>query len=147
MSKTAGSEIALLIREINLKINENMRSVFKNMGLTMPQLLVLRILTQKDGMKISELSNKMNLANSTVSGIIDRLEKLEFVNRIRSEEDKRVVYVELSKKSKNLYDDFNNLSNEYLEKNLKDTQEEQITNILTGLKILRDLLRNTKDNG
>lgn len=147
MSKTAGSEIALLIREINLKINENMRSVFKNMGLTMPQLMVLRILTQKDGMKISELSNKMNLANSTVSGIIDRLEKLEFVNRIRSEEDKRVVYVELSKKSKNLYDDFNNLSNEYLEKNLKDTQEEQITNILTGLKILRDLLRNTKDNG
>ena len=36
-------------------------------------------------MKITELSNKLCLSNSTVSGIIDRLEKQEMVVRERSD--------------------------------------------------------------
>ena len=47
-------------------------------------------------MKITEFSNQLCLSNSTVSGIIDRLEKQEMVVRERSEEDKRVVYVSIS---------------------------------------------------
>jgi DNA-binding MarR family transcriptional regulator len=51
-------------------------------------------------MKISDLSSKMSLSNSTVSGIVDRLEKQDFVKRIRSKDDRRVVYVEVTSKLK-----------------------------------------------
>ena len=135
-----GSKIALLIRVINLKINENIRNTFKDSGLTMPQMMVIRILSKHNQMKLSEISNKMNLANSTVSGIIDRLEKIDVVKRVRSKEDKRVVYVELSSKAKELHEGFHNLMNEYLEDIIRDANEEQINRILNGLETLKDLL-------
>lgn len=47
-------------------------------------------------MPISKLAEKMGSANSTISGIVDRLERLEFAKRTRSELDHRVIYVEVT---------------------------------------------------
>lgn len=44
-------------------------------------------------MPISALAERTGSANSTVSGIVDRLEKLELARRERSGEDRRVIYV------------------------------------------------------
>ena len=43
---------------------------------------------------ISQLAERTGSANSTVSGIVDRLEKLELAKRTRSDADRRVIYVE-----------------------------------------------------
>ena len=42
---------------------------------------------------ISTLAERTGSANSTVSGIVDRLEKLGLAQRQRSETDRRVIYV------------------------------------------------------
>ena len=42
---------------------------------------------------ISALAERTGSANSTVSGIVDRLEKLGLARRQRSETDRRVIYV------------------------------------------------------
>ena len=53
-------------------------------------------------MPISALAERTGSANSTVSGIVDRLEKLELARRVRSGEDRRVVYVEVTDKYRDL---------------------------------------------
>ena len=69
--------------------------------LTGPQLRAVQTLVEelrasKSGLSVSELSRRMGLAHSTVSGIVDRLEQRELVRRVRGRQDRRYVSVELT---------------------------------------------------
>ncbi|MCL5958346.1 MAG: MarR family transcriptional regulator, partial [Chloroflexi bacterium] len=65
-------------------------------GLTVPQLGVLSELVEADGLSLNELSERMRLAHSTVSGIIDRLERREMVVRRADPIDRRFIRIYLS---------------------------------------------------
>ena len=69
------------------------RAHFGRLDLTFPQALVLTALGDGDPVPISTLAERTGSANSTVSGIVDRLEKLGLAKRERSELDRRVIYV------------------------------------------------------
>ena len=43
-------------------------------------------------MPISALAEAAGSANSTISGVVDRLEKMGLVQRVRSDSDRRVIY-------------------------------------------------------
>ena len=69
-------------------------------GLT-PQryLLLLLVKGAEDGSEratISELARRLHLAQSTVTELVDRTEGAGLVRRSASEDDRRVVYVELT---------------------------------------------------
>jgi DNA-binding MarR family transcriptional regulator len=53
-------------------------------------------------MSLSELSERIRAQNSTVTGIIDRMERENLVLRERSKEDRRVVYIRLTPKGRKL---------------------------------------------
>jgi len=91
-------------------------------------------------MKMSDISEKLGLSNSTVSGIIDRLEQRDIVKRVRSEEDRRVVYVHLSDKAEELFKDFSKISSENFENMMKKASPEDIEKIDEALIILKGLL-------
>jgi MarR family transcriptional regulator, organic hydroperoxide resistance regulator len=71
-------------------------------GLTGPQLAVLKMLEPVGKLSLSELSWRIRARNSTVTGIIDRMEREGLVERRRSEEDRRVVHIVLTKKGQKL---------------------------------------------
>ena len=74
-------------------MSQQFRSHFGRLDLTFPQALVLTVLGEDGPVPISALAERTGSANSTVSGIVDRLEKLELARRERSGEDRRVIYV------------------------------------------------------
>ena len=74
-------------------MSQQFRAHFKQLNLTFPQALVLNVLGEEGPVPISVLAERTGSANSTVSGIVDRLEKLELARRERSGEDRRVIYV------------------------------------------------------
>lgn len=59
-------------------------------GLTGPQQAAMGALVKADGLSLKELSKELGLAHSTVSGIVDRLEKRGMVERKTDSEDRRV---------------------------------------------------------
>lgn len=61
--------------------------------LTGPQLFILRELFLKEPRKLGDLAKSVQLSNSTVSGIVDRLERNGMVQRNRDEQDRRVVWI------------------------------------------------------
>ncbi|MZQ82201.1 MarR family transcriptional regulator [Paenibacillus sp. 5J-6] len=61
--------------------------------LTGPQLFILRELFQEEPRKLGDLAKSVQLSNSTVSGIVDRLERNGMVQRKRDEQDRRVVWI------------------------------------------------------
>ncbi|HWQ62146.1 MAG TPA: MarR family transcriptional regulator [Negativicutes bacterium] len=72
------------------------------LGITPGQMMVLYTLYKGDGIAITELGKKIFLDNSTLTGLIDRLEKLELVNRAAAPEDRRCYYIYLTAKAKKL---------------------------------------------
>lgn len=87
------SEMIQTYLRIYRVISEEFRGRFGNVTLTFPQTMVLSLLGSQGSMPISELASSIGSANSTISGVLDRLERMDLVQRIRSEEDRRVVYV------------------------------------------------------
>jgi DNA-binding MarR family transcriptional regulator len=50
-------------------------------GLTLPQTAVMRVVVRRNGLSLKELSREVSLAHSTVSGIVDRLERRGMIQR------------------------------------------------------------------
>lgn len=78
------------------------KELARRADLTGPQLTVVKILEIFGDLSLSELSEKIRAQNSTVTGIIDRMEREDLVTRERSKEDRRVVYIRLTQKGKEL---------------------------------------------
>lgn len=74
----------------------------REFGLTGPQLTVIKILEQLGDLSLSGLSARIKAQNSTVTGIIDRMEREGLVRRERSEADRRIVLIRLSDKGRKL---------------------------------------------
>jgi DNA-binding MarR family transcriptional regulator len=71
-------------------------------GVTATQLNVLKLLAEIGGLSLSSLSRRIQAQNSTVSGIVDRMERDGLVLRERSLEDRRVWVIRLTEKGQRL---------------------------------------------
>lgn len=78
------------------------KELARRADLTGPQLTVVKMLEQIGDLSLSELSERIRAQNSTVTGIIDRMERENLVTRERSKEDRRVVYIRLTAKGRRL---------------------------------------------
>jgi MarR family transcriptional regulator, organic hydroperoxide resistance regulator len=136
-----GELISKLLRDVNSLVQDNFKEYFCEIGLTPPQIMVAGLLCNKKSMKISEISEKINLSNSTVSGIVDRLEKIQAVKRVRDEKDRRVVRVELTEEFEKINVDFYGKIKSYFEDLLSDCSEEDSKKIVDGLETLKGVLQ------
>lgn len=84
-------------------IEQQLRSLFRtNFSVTLPQFDVLSELERTGKpMTMSELSAGLMVSNGNVTGVIDRLERNDFVTRTRANHDRRIQYIELTNKGRN----------------------------------------------
>lgn len=78
---------------IHHAMRKPLRSEVAKGELTRPQTAVMQIVVGRPGINLRELSREVSLAHSTVSGIVDRLEKRGMVERAADEGDGRIVRV------------------------------------------------------
>jgi DNA-binding MarR family transcriptional regulator len=71
-------------------------------GLTPPQYFVFGALWMGDGITIGDLGGRVSLDSSTLTGIIDRMEKSGYVERKINPDDRRSALVLLTKKAREL---------------------------------------------
>lgn len=134
-------EAARLFSEIGKTLNRSMRKSFEEIGVTMPQGMVLKALMKSREIKLTDLSRELNMSNSTISGIIDRLEKQNMVVRVRSEEDRRIIFVKATPKVEELHVKIHNKAEESFKNLLGAGSPEEIDKIYDGLKTLRKIIR------
>lgn len=89
-------DVLVALRRIIRATDLYSKKLNKTTGLTAPQLLILQTLNHNDELTLGEVARKVNLSQATVTTIIDRLEKRDFVKRERGSSDKRKVYVYLT---------------------------------------------------
>ena len=96
------SEIMQSLRRIFKAIQDYSHEVSEKFGITGPQLWALKTISQNESLSLSDLSERMYLHPSTMTGVIDRLERKGYVTRSRDKVDRRVIYVQLSAEGKRL---------------------------------------------
>ena len=106
--------------------------------MTLPQFDVLAELEHADKpLTMSQLSSYLVVSNGNITGVVDRLERDEYVHRVPSKEDRRVQYIELSKKGKR---EFAKIAEQHeqwiaeLFKELSDGEVDQFINLLKKTK-------------
>ncbi len=91
-------EILVSIRKIVRSLNLESKSIQKEFGLSIPQLLCLNHLEKCENHESNHknLMELLCLNSSTVTGIVNRLENRGYIKRIRHISDKRVTTLKLT---------------------------------------------------
>ena len=72
------------------------------LGITYSQYLVLMVLWEKDGIAVSEITERLILNTNTVTPILKRMEAQGLITRQRSASDERKVIITLTPKGRQL---------------------------------------------
>lgn len=92
-------DVLRALRRILRKISQHSRQLSRDAGLTVPQLLCLRVIGRaepKSEVTAARISEAIQLSPATVSRILDRLEKGELIVRERRSADRRKVCLSLT---------------------------------------------------
>lgn len=124
------------LRHIAAIIKQQGRRILSNYPITPPQFIALQWLFEHGDMTIGDLSNKMYLAFSTTTDLVDRMEKNQLVKRVRDEQDRRVVRINLLSEGERVIEEVIDKRRVYLNSVLADFDEQQVkdfSDLLTKL--------------
>jgi DNA-binding MarR family transcriptional regulator len=137
-------EIDQHLRAVRRTLRRPVEAEFSRGGLTAPQRSVMHVLVRMSGpggLSLKELSRQVGLAHSTVSGIVDRLEKQGLVERQKDRKDRRVSLIMASKVVRDyVRDTLPTLVYPPLVEALRSAKPGERGVILEGLRVLRRVL-------
>ena len=109
-------------------------------NVTPPQWGVLVALWEQDGLSLSELAKRSFFDGPTMTGIVDRLEKANLVERRRDSSDRRVISVYLTEEGRTLQEQLPTLSDEANQEALAGLSDEETERFVATLrKIIANL--------
>ncbi|PRX42413.1 DNA-binding MarR family transcriptional regulator [Planifilum fimeticola] len=141
LSEELISDIEYLLREMSLLIKRKGREILNHFPITPPQFTALLWLNEEGDMTIGELSQKMYLACSTMTDLIDRMEKNGVVVRVRDERDRRVVRVRMLERGRAIIEDVMKARREYLADILSTFSPEDVESIRKRLSMLYERMK------
>jgi DNA-binding MarR family transcriptional regulator len=139
--RAEAQKIEAQIELIRRKLRSRLEAEFGRGGLTAPQRMVMQELVGSEGLSLKALSARVSLAHSTVSGIVERLQKQGLVLRKTLQTDRRVTHIAASAEvRKFLQKRMPELAITPLLRALQHTTEKQRRVIREGLNTLETLL-------
>ncbi len=84
------------------KLYKYYNNKYSEYGITVPQSFILFALLEQDGQNVKDLANRLSLDSPAITGLLDRLEKEELVERKNDPEDRRALKVYLTGKGRSL---------------------------------------------
>lgn len=139
------SEFKNIILDYTRKIAESVNCVFspacENHGLTKMQIRILMELHQYGSHTIGSLADSICVAGANISAMCKKLEGQGLVERVRNREDERVVQVVLTRLGEETVWEIDELFNNKISQHIMDEKEENLEDIILGLKKLNKLLQ------
>ncbi|MDA7631052.1 MarR family transcriptional regulator, partial [Akkermansiaceae bacterium] len=74
----------------------NLSSELNRGNISFPQFFLLTYLSSEDYLTMSAIAKKMGHSTAAATGLVDRLEKLGFVERVHAAEDRRKIMVRIT---------------------------------------------------
>ena len=90
------SMINEILDQRNKKQNPEMRSITKGQG------RLIAFLKRKDKLSTKELSEILNISVTSLNETLNKLEQKNFIKKVPSQKDKRILLIELTEEGRNL---------------------------------------------
>lgn len=120
------ADLEKALRHISAIIKQKGREILNDYSITPPQFIALQWLWENGDLTIGELSNKMFLACSTTTDLVDRMEKNELVVRVKDPHDRRVVQIHLLKEGERIIEEVIEKRQNYLRDKLVNFEDKEI---------------------
>jgi len=89
------------IRQVGGRISERILKKH-DVEINSAQGRIMFTLWQKDGVSINELAKKTQLKKSTLTSMLDRLERMGYIRRQRSKKDRRKILIKRTEKDRTM---------------------------------------------
>jgi DNA-binding MarR family transcriptional regulator len=80
----------------------NLSNELNKGNVSFPQFFLLAYLSSEEFLTMSDIAKKMGHSTAAATGLVDRLEKLSYVERVHAAEDRRKIMVRITNKGLSL---------------------------------------------
>jgi DNA-binding MarR family transcriptional regulator len=80
----------------------NLSAALSKGNVSFPQFFLLAYLSSEESLTMSDIAKKMGHSTAAATGLVDRLEKLSYVERVHAAEDRRKILVRITGKGVDL---------------------------------------------
>ena len=144
-AKELVAEAELVLREVSSIIKRRGRDILIDYPVTPPQFSALLALRRFKNPTMTQLCEFLSLASSTVTDLVDRMERNELVERIRDVEDRRIIRLKITKQGLKVVDAVVEQRRNYLAEVFEDIDSETLQELLRLLTLLRGKMQEHED--
>ena len=138
------NQIVAAIRRIIRAIDLQSRRLQEQFALTGPQLVTLQAAAQLGPVAGSVLAEAVHLSRPTVTGILDRLERRELINRVRDVKDRRSWLITVTEAGQTVLDNAPSLLQERFRSELSTLEKWEQTLMLGTLQRIASMMEANK---
>lgn len=133
------------IRQVGGRISERVLKQY-NIEINSAQGRIMFVLWQNDGISINELAKKTHLKKSTLTSMLDRLQKMGYIRRQRSKKDRRKILIKRTEKDRTMEKKYVEVSEEMTRLYYRGFSKSQIVSLEKDLEqILNNLIEYEKN--
>ncbi|RZT23274.1 MULTISPECIES: MarR family winged helix-turn-helix transcriptional regulator [Fictibacillus] len=121
-----------LERELEMSLRRLFRTLRKGLNevytdyIPSNEFAVLQTLHKNSPLMASEIANELKVSSSHITAVTDRLVGKNYIQRVRSDSDRRIVYLEITEDGKKIANEMDQIKNEYLAKKFTNLSEEEM---------------------
>ena len=129
------------LRAVATLVRHHGRAILERFDITPPQFDALLVLMRHPDLTMGELCQHLYLASSTVTDLVDRLERQQLVQRVRDPDDRRVIRLRLLPRARELMDAVLEARRAYLARVLAHLEPADRQGLLRSLERLVEAMR------
>ena len=129
-------------KEINRLIMGYRTEKWLSLNITITQLKSLIYINNKGRATFKELARALNVSPPIVTGIVDRLASQDIISRIKGIKDRRIQWLTITEKGKQLLNDIRQDNTAEMIKMLEVLSEEDIAALVKGFSALMKTAEN-----
>ncbi len=93
-------KLFIVLSRAHKALSEQTNQFFQESGVNPTEFAVLELLYHKGSQPLQKIGGKILLASGSITYVIDKLEKREFIKRVNCPSDRRITYAEITDKGK-----------------------------------------------
>jgi len=129
-----------LLRLVARVLRKHGRDILSQFDITPPQFDALLVLVSHEGITMGELCQKMYLACSTATDLIDRMERAGLLERVRDPHDRRVIRLQVKPRGHEVLNAVIDARRRYLAGVLRRLDDRDLEELTRGLRQVYGLM-------
>jgi len=133
-------QLVELLRRINKEISKGLVLIFREQKLSIAEISVLMRMNRRPACRASELATMIGIPASTVTGILDRLERRDLIERRQDPNDRRSILITETQKTKDFIADLMAPMEDMLREAFRTMPDSRTRRLIEDLRFILEAL-------